>query len=186
MPTSLTIRICLWLWLIAAVLVGNFRLLVGQPAPIFPAMALTLTGLVLLAYHKVRALRTWIDALELRALVLLHVTRFVGFYFLALHDKGLLPGDFAIPAGWGDILVATGALLACLLPLSPLARRKAISLWNVVGFFDLMLVVLTLAWLDMSQMHAFTALPLSLLPTFLVPLLLATHIMIYLRLKREA
>ena len=30
-----------------------------------------------------------------------------------------------------------------------------------------------------------TVLPLSLLPTFLVPLLIATHVIIYLRLRRE-
>ena len=37
---------------------------------------------------------------------------------------------------------------------------------------------------DPGQMAAFTRLPLSLLPTFLVPLIIATHLILYLRVRR--
>lgn len=129
----------------------------------------------------------WIDRLDLRALVLLHVTRFVGFYFLILYRRGGLPYAFAVPGGWGDIIVAALALVVCFLPMKDSARRRAITIWNVIGFIDILMVVTTAARLGLQnnlQMRALTYLPLSLLPTFLVPAIIATHVIIFLRLRR--
>ena len=41
--------------------------------------------------------------LDLRLLVLYHLTRFVGVWFLVLYSRGELPYAFAVPGGWGDI-----------------------------------------------------------------------------------
>ena len=38
---------------------------------------------------------------------------------------------------------------------------------------------------DAARMRALTHLPLSLLPTFLVPVIITTHIVIFLRLRRD-
>ena len=43
-----------------------------------------------------------------------------------------------------------------------------------------------LAAADPSSMRALLRLPLSLLPTFLVPLLIATHVWIFVRLARRS
>jgi hypothetical protein len=43
-----------------------------------------------------------------------------------------------------------------------------------------------LAAADPSSMRALLRLPLSLLPTFLVPLLMATHVWIFVRLARRS
>lgn len=187
-PTPLSIRIVVWLWLITALYAGQQGWLRALPAPALVGMIGLLTAAVLAAHAKLAGLRRWVEALDLRALVLLHTTRFVGVYFLLLHQRGELPGAFAVPAGWGDIVVATGALLVSFLPLSPVNRHHALSTWNVLGLIDLLLVVSTAARLELAQpgaMHALRHLPLSLLPTFLVPLLLATHVMIFQRLRRE-
>ena len=48
---------------------------------------------------------------DLRALALFHVTRFVGFYFLVLHARGELPWAFAVPGGWGDNITAAWVLV---------------------------------------------------------------------------
>lgn len=186
MPTPLVIRISVWLWLIAALLVGRLQLLQRLPGPALPGLILLLTAGVLACYFKARVFRAWIDALDLRALVMFHVTRFVGIYFLLLSQRGELPYAFAVPGGWGDITVATLALFVSLLPLTAARRRRAITIWNVIGFLDILLVVATAARLgleEMRPMHALTYLPLSLLPTFLVPLIIATHLMIFLRLR---
>jgi len=135
----------------------------------------------------VQGLRIWIDHLDLRSLVLLHGTRFVGIYFLLLYRRGELPNAFAVPGGWGDIIVATLALLVSLLPIGENTRRRAITIWNVVGMIDIMTVVITAGRLSLEnsqQMRALTYLPLSLLPTFLVPLIIASHLIIFLRLRR--
>lgn len=187
MPTPLPIRIVIWLWLIAAIAVGNYQLLQRLPMPAVQGVLFGLTALVLFIYFKTTALRAWISSLDLRALVLLHVTRFVGIYFLLLYQRGELPYAFAVPGGWGDITVASLALLVCFVPMADATRQRAITIWNVIGFVDIMMVVVTAARLgfaDPAQMRALTYLPLSLLPTFLVPLIIATHVIIYSRLQR--
>jgi hypothetical protein len=90
-----------------------------------------------------------------------------------------------VPGGIGDIVVATMALPVVFAPLDDAARRRAIVIWNVVGFVDILLVVISAARINLlgnpTELRALTHLPLSLLPTFLVPLIIATHIIIFAR-----
>ena len=79
-----------------------------------PSPQIILVGLTvaLLAAERLwPTLRRFVETVDLRALMLFHLTRFVGFYFLALHARGELPWAFAVPGGWGDIVVAASALL---------------------------------------------------------------------------
>lgn len=187
-PTPLLIRLGIWAWLIVALAVGHFQWLRLIMGPAVQFVLFGLTGLVLLAYFRLPAVRAWVDGLDLRALVLLHVTRFVGFYFLVLYERGVLPYAFAVPGGWGDIVTGALALVVCLIPMAAAARLRAISIWNMVGFADILLVVLAAARLglaDPAQLWALGVLPLSLLPTFLVPLIIATHVIIFLRIQRS-
>jgi hypothetical protein len=189
MPTPLYVRIAVWLWLVAALVVGHREVLDRLSMPAALGLLFALSGVVLTACLKVRPLRLWIDGLDLRALVFLHVTRFVGIYFLLLHARGELPYALAVPGGWGAIVVATGALAVALVPMRDSARRHAVAIWNTVGVVDIASVVATAAQLglrDPTQVRALTVLPLSLLPTFLVPLIIATHVVIFVRLARAA
>jgi hypothetical protein len=189
MPVTIVVRLVFWLWFAAAVLAGQQLLLQRLPPPAVPATVFSLTALLLVAYFRIAAVRAWADALDLRALVLLHVTRFVGIYFLVLYREGELPRAFAVPGGIGDIVVATLALPVALVPFGPELRRRVTTIWNVVGLVDLLLVAATAARLNLAdpgQMRALTRLPLSLLPTLLVPLLLASHAVIFARLARDA
>ena len=189
MPTALVVRLIFWLWLGTAFFAGQQLLLQRLPPFGLPAVVLGLSALLLLAYFRLATVRAWVDDLDLRALILLHVTRFVGLYFIVLSRRGLLPYDFAVPGGIGDIIVATLALIVVFAPLADASRARAIRIWNVIGLIDITLVVLTAARLNLAnplQMSAMTSLPLSLLPTFLVPLLIATHLIIYARLTRPA
>ena len=116
-----------------------------------------------------------------------HLTRFVGAYFLVLYARGELPYLFAVPGGWGDIAVAAGALLLVLLVPELEAHPRWLFLWNLAGLADILFVVATatrLALADPASMSALLRLPLSLLPTFLVPLIIASHLLIFWRLRR--
>ena len=177
-------------WLLAALLVGaSGRFSTLRP----PAPQLVLAGLtiaLLLAARLWTPLRQFVETADPRALVLFHVTRFVGFYFLALHARGELPWAFAVPGGWGDNAVAAGALLLVLL-VRPDTRggRRAYLAWNVLGLLDILGVVLTatrLALGDPGSMKALLELPLSLLVTFVVPIIIATHVLMLARLARSA
>ena len=154
-----------------------------------PALVPPITTALLISLWTVPALRAWRRTVALRSLVLLHVTRFVGFYFLALSSRGVLPRAFATPAAIGDIAIAAGAvvLLASWSIPDTAPRRRILLLWNALGLADILFVVGTAAWLTYTapaSMAAFGRLPLVLLPAVLVPLVIASHVVIFARLQR--
>jgi hypothetical protein len=182
------VRLFFWLWFGSAVAAGHFLLLQRLPAAALPAVTVGLAVLPALAYFRFSAIRTWVDGLDLRMLVLLHLTRFVGVYLLVLHQQGELPRAFAVPSGFGAIVVAVMALPVALAPLADPVRQRAIVIWNVFGGIELLLMLISLTRIgfsDPADLRNLTRLPLSLLPTFLFPLLLATHVILYARTARR-
>ncbi len=114
----------------------------------------------------------------------------MGIYFLWLHSLGRLPFAFAVPGGWGDIIVAIAALLLLVfaLPIAYVSQWWTVLAWNVIGLLDILFVIATgmrIGLQDMQQMIELTAFPLSLLPTFIVPLIIVTHVLIFVRLRRH-
>ena len=96
-------------WLCFAVGLGGW--FHDASAPAVAATVWTLTALALFACWKISPIRVWALNVDLRWLVLFHVTRlFAGAYFLLLCQRGQLPCGFARPAGWGDIVVAVLAV----------------------------------------------------------------------------
>jgi hypothetical protein len=187
MPVSLFVRILLWLWFGGAIAASQFNLLQRLPAAAIPAATVAPAVLVILACYRLPALRAWTQSIDLRALVLLHVTRFVGIYFLILFQRGDLPRAFAVPTGLGDIVVATMAIPVALAPLEAAPRQRAIAIWNVVGFVSLLLALVNATRVSLADpvaLRALTHLPLSLISTFLMPLLLVTHVILFSRTAR--
>jgi hypothetical protein len=189
-PGTGSVLTAVGVWLLLACLVGaSGRLSTVRP----PGPQLVLGGLtvvLLVAARLWSPLRRFVDTVDLRALVLFHVTRFVGVYFLALHARGELPCAFAVLGGWGDNAAAATALLLVLLvqPDTP-GGRHAYLAWNVFGLLDIIGVVLTaarLAFADSASMRVLLRLPLSLLLTFLVPIIIATHVLMLARLARTS
>jgi hypothetical protein len=186
MVPPLAIRSALWIWFFVALLAGQLLWLQRIPTPAVQGLLVSLTAALVLLYRRWTAFRAWVDALDLRALVLLHVTRFVGFYFIILYDRGELPHAFAVTGGIGDIIVAALALAVALIPFGDALRLRLIAVWNIAGLIDMLFVLATAARLglqDPLQLRPLTHLPLSLLPTFLVPLILGSHLAILRRLR---
>jgi hypothetical protein len=187
MMSSRAVVVVLGVWLAVATTVGAAGLVSALPPP--PLVLFGLTLLVLVAGLVVSPLRAWLATVDERWLVALHLTRFVGFYFLFLYGRGELPYAFAVPGGLGDIIVATLAT-GLLVWGSPRAagRRPAYIAWNVLGLADILFVVATAARLAAAgppSMAALFGLPLSLLPTFLVPMIIASHLVLGVRLIRR-
>jgi hypothetical protein len=172
-------------WLAIAVIAGAAGL-VERLRPPQPQLVL-LAAVFALMYSYVRApqLQAWVDGLRLRTVALLHVPRFVGLYFLILYGRHELPYSFAVPGGIGDIVSASGALIVAALAPDFATRRVLTYAWNTWGLIDILMVVVTAArlfFVDPPSMHALLVLPLSLLPTFYVPIVIATHLLVFRRL----
>jgi hypothetical protein len=150
-----------------------------------PVIAVGLTILILLAIRFSRRVRDGAWALGPKALVAFHLTRIAaGAYFLILQSRGVLPGEFAIAAGWGDIAVgvaAIGVMVLCL-PVRTRGQRVGLIVWNTAGLIDILGVLANGARIFASNPAIgvpFTALPLALLPTFVVPLVIVSHVLLF-------
>lgn len=180
----MVIRLVVVLWLGLAFLVGATGLLAIQPVPP-PAIAGALTiGVLLLVRLSPRA-RQAVSQLGPGPLVLFHVVRIAaGGYFLVLGARGSLPREFTSPAGWGDIVVGIAAiwvLLRCL-PVRTGGQRLGFLVWNIAGLLDILAVLGTAVRLfvaDPSFVEPFTSLPLALLPTFVVPIVIVSHVLLF-------
>ena len=176
-------------WFLLALIVGATQLLASIPPPFPQGVLFFLVILLLVLFWKANVFRNWSLSVDIRILLLIHITRFVGIYFLILYSRGKLPYDFAIIGGWGDIVVAVTALLILLFsPTRGLIGLVIYFIWNLFGFIDILFVVATagrLAMADPHSMKELTKLPLSLLPTFLVPFIIYSHIVIVIRLWRS-
>jgi hypothetical protein len=123
--------------------------------------------------------RRFVLSLNPRVLTSAQAWRIVGFTFVLLEARGVLPAIFALPAGYGDMAIgATSAFVAW--KLADPAHRNSFILWQVLGILDLVIAVFvgTTAGLINPQpsMAPMTVLPLSLIPTFLVPLFVMLHV----------
>ena len=177
------------LWFAIACAVGASGRLTGLRPPVPQLVLGGLTVALIAAGATIPGFRVWLAGINLRQLIAIHITRFVGIYFLILYGRGELPYAFAVPGGWGDIAVAAAALGLVLLVPNLAARWGWVMAWNVVGTLDILAVVATatrLALADPDSMGALLRLPLSLLPTFLVPVIIACHLLLFTRLRPEA
>jgi hypothetical protein len=170
--------VILTIWLALAVVAGATGFLVRLP---FPGAQLIILGLVALALTAGR----WVEAVPLRWLVGFNAIRFIGIAFLVLAARGELNPVFAARAGWGDIAVAIAAV-ALVLAGTP---RLLTHVWNALGFLDLVVAVGTATVVTIQAttpgVERILTFPLSLVPTFLVPLLFANHVFIFRRLLRD-
>ena len=188
-PSVAVVRALLF-WLALALAFGMTGLtprLLRFPLP--PVLIAALTLMILTVAWTSVWFHEWLAALDIRVLVLVHVTRFAaGLTFLVLYGRGALPYAFAVPGGIGDMLVAVLAVALVLVTDARATRRRGLVVaWNVVGLADILMVVVTAARIgtvEPTAMAALVQLPLVLLPTFLVPIIIATHVILFVRLAR--
>jgi len=113
---------------------------VPTPAPLFAV--LIPPALFVALYMALASVRAWVDRLDLMLITSLQSWRVLGGVFLALWAYGLLPGVFAIPAGFGDVAVGLVApfVAFAVMTRSPGWRRASYGL-IVVGLFDFVVAV---------------------------------------------
>lgn len=208
LPTATARRIRLGIGIVLGVWLGAALLLAPAPASalhrdpyqitlLIPLFALASFGGIMVALRLSPALRRVVAAASLPAIVGVQLYRLLGLTFLVLLALGQVPAHFALPAGWGDILVGLTAPLVAL----ALARRTAGAVpfavaWNVFGLLDLVVAVgmatgLLVPYLAPelgSRVPAAAALgvfPMILVPLFAVPVSVVLHGLALGRLLRQ-
>ena len=193
-------RIATWLtaWFVVVVILAATRALYyeGGLGALGLGIAVALPIAVLcIVVARTQALREEFHRVPLWLLVGVHVVRLLGISFIILYTAGRLPAPFASAAGWGDIFVGATALpVAWFAYRQPTNVRSMIWIWNVIGIADLINAVglgvisspgpQRLIFAEPSS-AIMTTLPWLLIPGFLVPLLFAVHIGIFIRLAKH-
>lgn len=159
---------------------------------LMPALIIIPVAGFVLAYRTNPAFRSYALSLDTGILVILHSWRMLGLGFLFLYAHDVLPGMFAWLAGLGDALAAAGAtLIGINLLRGRTVSKRALQMWNGFGLLDFLIAVtvgtaLRSAWFGgeiTTDQMAF--LPLSLIPTLIVPFYMITHLVIFLQLREK-
>lgn len=163
-----------------------------------PPRVLVLTAIPLILFYFLFVFRTkifWkiLEHAKLSDLVRIHVFRLVGVFFIIGWAYGILPKSFAFIAGIGDIFVAlTAIFVAVLIDRNAKNYRKITLIWNIIGFWDIVSVILSAVYtikqaiennsngiLEMSKF------PFCLIPAFAPATIIFLHICIFKKLKME-
>jgi hypothetical protein len=180
-----------FLFALAGSLLGVFDS--GPRPPLLLGLAAAVPVAAFVACYLTSAqFREFVLSLDLRGLALAQTFRVVGIVFVILYFLGALPGAFALPAGWGDFAIGITAPVVAWSWKRPFPKRTFI-VWNVLGSLDLVNAV-TLGVLASSSSVGILAgdvttrlmgqFPLSLIPTFFVPLLLIFHLICFIRVGK--
>jgi hypothetical protein len=179
-------RLTSWLiaaWFVFALVASTFHLFQNSPTlpPIALGAAVLMPILIFLAWFRTSpGFRAFVLSLDPGLLTMIQSWRIAGFAFLVLYTYKILPGSFALPAGWGDLVIgATAPLIA--LKLAGHQRRTGFVLWQILGMLDLVTAVgsgVLSGFINPGPVTTvpMTVLPLSLIPTFGVPLFFILHI----------
>ena len=157
---------------------------VHPPIPLGLAVLLPIT-FFLVWFTASRRFRQFALSLNPTALTIAQTWRIGGITFVTLQVFHILPGVFAQPAGWGDFFIGLTAPFVAFYLARP-GHKNAFIAWNIAGILDLVnaITVGVLASTAVGILRpsvstdAMTMLPLSLIPTFAVPLLLMVHIIL--------
>lgn len=134
--------------------------------------------------------RTYVLSFNPSLLAGLHASRTIGFSFLAFASIGQLPWLFAIPAGIGDM---TAAILAPFIAFNlfknkDFIKSKAFISWNIFGLIDFLAAIGSgglsrVLGPDVTgaSMEAMGTLPLMIIPAFLVPIMMLTHMIMIIQ-----
>ncbi len=184
-------------WFVFAIIASALH--VFDTSPNLPPLRLLLAVLIPIAlfaawYVRSAGFRAYVLSLDPRTLTTVQSWRIAGFVFLVLYTYRMLPGMFALPAGWGDIFIGATALLVAAKWTTP-AHRRSFIFWQLLGVADLVIAMVTGAAGRFIRPEDFTgasgiatssmtALPLSLIPVFAVPLFLIVHIICIAQARR--
>lgn len=186
-------------WYVIALGMGKMGIFFAAPDLALPRIpfpiVLPVAAAILIMMRSTRV-QAMIDAVPFSWLTIIQVYRALGVMFIGLWAVDRLPGEFALPAGWGDIIVGLTAIPVALMAASGHHSSPAVlRAWNLFGVADL-IVAVAMGFLTSPGPYQLLALdhpnllisayPLVLVPIFAVPLSFILHAAGFIKLRRMA
>ncbi|GAB4550673.1 MAG: hypothetical protein Tsb0014_45170 [Pleurocapsa sp.] len=186
MNTSKTIKLeiidkrvvlTLTIWAITVSLFGYWGWFSHLPVPSIAFLVMSAIGILLTIYYRNHNFRAYISSIHPKHLTIFHLWRILaGFAFLHYGSQQLLPEQFVINAGYGDL--AVGFLVPIVLMLRE-SINKYIA-FHIFSLLDFVLAVgtgLTFTILSVPLMENIASFPIILIPFFGVPITGASSVM---------
>jgi hypothetical protein len=136
-------------------------------------------------FWQFEGFRNYTRARSLKQLTLLQVFRFYGSLALVKAHQGVLPAVFALPTGIVDIVWAASAFyVAARMVSSSGEAGRGFYLWHIAGILHLLLAAALAILTSPTQLgllageitsQPMTQFPMSIVPTFIGPLVLNGH-----------
>ena len=185
------------IWFAVAAVIGDQALLTNANGSLLPPIAITAVvpvAVFLGLYASSSRFRGFVLAQDIETLTMLQLWRVIGFGFLMLYAYGVLPGLFALPAGIGDVAIGLAAPFVVLhLRRDPdYATSSGLVRFQYLGLLDFAVAIITAG----LSAGAFASLapdgitsapmdvwPLSLFPSFIVPIFIILHLTVLLKLR---
>lgn len=195
--TSFKILAGLAIWFCAVLFLGKLDFWAARPlfAPniIFGFAA---AFFLILKLYTSSTLRMMLETVPVHRLINLQVFRVMGVGFLTLYTMKVLPGQFAIATGVGDIFIGiTAPVVAYLYLQKKFFSRGLAMIWNYIGIADLVLAI-TLGNLTYSRPwqviptdipnDPIALYPLVMIPLFAVPLSVLLHLFTLRALRQQS
>lgn len=193
-----TLFIGIW-YLLTAILAlqGIFKSTEGKFNPILLVLLAGLFSSYFL-FTKVKVFKTLLSSLPVSWIVIIQFFRTLGGSFLVLYSQKLLPPQFALPAGIGDVFIGVSALIVAW----ALHNRKTWAptvarWWCYLGILDLIIAVTMGALTSPSNLQTLISLPfkptnfligeypLVMIPVFRVPLAITLHLLVLRKLNKQ-
>lgn len=169
-PIEQRILIGLGIWASAVAIAASLNLFTLLPLPSLAFLVVASLTVPLLVYYRIPAVSTYLASLNPRHLILFHLWRIgAGITFLYYGSQSLLPPQFVINAGYGDL--AVGLLVPLILIGQPSIRKYLV--FHLLGQLDFAIAVgtgLTFTVLQIPLMENIATFPIVLIPLFGVPL----------------
>lgn len=176
---------------------GIFEPIEGKFNPILPVL---LAGLFCsyFLFSKWKVFKILLSSLPVSWIVIIQFFRVLGVVFLVLYSQKLLPTQFALPAGIGDLFIGVAALFVAW----ALHNRKTWSptvtkWWCYLGILDLIIAVTMGALTSPSNIQSLISLPfkptnlligeypLVMIPIFRVPFAITLHMLVLNKLNKQ-
>ncbi|MEM7759394.1 MAG: hypothetical protein AAF298_14895 [Cyanobacteria bacterium P01_A01_bin.40] len=156
----------LTVWAGVVFIAGYFDLFAKLPLPSIGILATLGITLPVLLYYRHTAFKTYIRSLDPLHLTLFHVWRILaGFTFLYYGSQNLLPEQFVINAGYGDLIVGFSVPLVLIAKQS---KNKYIvfHIFSLLDFIGAVGTGLIFTILQVPLMENIATFPLVLIPLY--------------------